>query len=242
MVTKVAVVASVVVAGLVGAAIFGYAFLLPASHPASSTRNQQSASNPAFTSSSAGTLEITSASLSGTSLSVTVENLESQSVSIDSLLLARGSGCSLATTTSVSETGQNGTRLFASSCLQGGLAFLIQTNSTLRPIAAAAFNFTAFNSTSFTRSFTGNFSRTLTGNFTRTFSGNFTGSFPGNFTGSFPGNFTGARGFNGTGFQIAAGQTVTLTYNGSSVSNLAAGQYTVMVEGQAEAEITIVVG
>lgn len=250
------VAVAVVTIALIGAAVLGYTYLIPASQQPSSSRTQppptSSSSGSTFTASAnQGGLEISSAGLSDGGLSLVVQNLGSQPVSIDSLLVAPGSGCNETTTTSTT-TNQTRVPLFASSCLRGGLAFLIESNSTLRPISTTAFNFTSFNSTSFartfsgnvTRTFTGNFSRTITGNFTAPPPGNFSRSISGNFTGPFPGNFTGFSNLNGTGFQLAAGQSVTLTYDGTLVTGLSSGsQYTIMVAGQqAEAEITIIVG
>lgn len=246
-----AVILLVAVAG-----VFGYMYLLPAKSTPALTTQSQAPNTPATststTTTSEGSIQISNAALSNNSLLVTIQNTGSEPVSINALTLLPANGCNLANLTRgfappANQTSQgNGTRgvFQVSSCMASLVAFVVQKNSTLTPVSpgrfnftAPGFNFTAFNSTSFSRS--GNFSRT----FSRTFSGNSSRTFPGNFT---LGNFTGIPGFfgnlsAGAGLQIAAGQSVTLEYAGTIGSGVTAGsQYTITVVGQqAEAQVTL---
>ncbi|HVB95557.1 MAG TPA: hypothetical protein VND41_03015 [Nitrososphaerales archaeon] len=230
-------VVAVVVVVLVGAGIFGYMFLMSPNQSSSTTQSQHpnipaASTSQGISSTNQGNLEISNAALSNNSLLVTIQNTGSQPLSISSLLVTRGSGGCLSTTTTTSQASQNRSRFALPACFAGAAAFLVQSNSTLRPVAASGFNFTrSFNSTrSFSRS--GNFSRTISGNFSRTFPGNFSGGFPGGFFG----NFSGLGGF-----QLTAGQAVTLAYSGAIGSGVTAGsQYTITVTGQqADAQITL---
>jgi hypothetical protein len=237
-------VIAVVVVVLVGAGIFGYMFLMSPSQSSSTTLGQHpnipaASTSQGVSSTSQGNLEISNAALSNSSLLVTLQNTGSQPLSISSLLVTRGSGGCLSSTTTATSTNttsgarQNRTGFALPACFAGAAVFLVQSNSTLRPVAAAGFNFTrSFNSTSFSRtSRSGNFSRTISGNSSRTFEGNFSGGFPGGF-----GNFSGFGGF-----QLAAGQAVTLAYSGAIGSGVTAGsQYTITVTGQqADAQISL---
>jgi hypothetical protein len=236
-----AAVVAVIVVVLVGAGVFGYMFLLPANKSSSTTQGQPPSvpgvsTSQGISSTSQGNLEISNAALSNNSLLVTIQNTGSQPLSITSLLVAPGSGgcLSTTTTTTASQANQNRSGFALPACFAGAAVFLVQSNSTLRPVTAAGFNFTrSFNSTSFTRTFSrsGNFSRTISGNFSRTFPGNFSGGFSGGF-----GNFSGLGGF-----QLAAGQAVTLAYSGAIGSGVTAGsQYSITVTGQqADAQITL---
>jgi hypothetical protein len=229
-------IVGVIVAVVLAGAVFGYIYLLPSSQPSSSTQgltssvsaNQGSVSTTQSGSSmTKGDIEISNATLSGNALSVTIQNVGSQAVSINSLLVAPGAGCP-STMTTTSQTNQTNMQFTVPACLAGAATFLVQSNSTLRPIPSQ-FNFTSRSNSTFSRTFSrsGNFSRTFSGNSSRTFSGNFSRGFPGNFS-------------NG-GFQLAAGQSVTLTYSGAIGSGVTAGsQYTIMVTGrQAAAQTTI---
>jgi len=235
-------VVAVIVVALVGAGIFGYTYLMSPNQSSSTTQNQHpnipvASTSQGISSTSQGNLEISNAALSNNSLLVTIQNTGSQPLSISSLLVTRGSGGCLptaSTTNTTSRASQNRSGFALPACFAGAAVFLVQSNSTLRPVAAAGFNFTrSFNSTSFTRtSRSGNFSRTISGNFSRTFPGNFSRGFPGGFFG----NFSGLGGF-----QLAAGQVVTLAYSGAVGSGVTAGsQYTITVTGQqADAQITL---
>jgi hypothetical protein len=245
-------VAAVLVVVLAGAAVFGYMYLLPASQQSTTTETHTSSLSAAQTEipASQGNVVISNAALSNDSLLLTIQNTGSQAVSLDALLITPGTGCSLsslagiaASANQTSGTNQTRTQFALPACMTGAASFLVQSNSTLTPIGLGRFNFTShpfnfssFNSTSFTRSFSrsSNFSRTISGNFS-----GFPGAFIGNFSGGFPGGFLG--NFSGDGLQIAAGQSVTLAYSGPIGSGVTAGsQYTIMVSGQqAEAQITI---
>lgn len=227
-VATVAIVGIVVVV-LVGAGVFGYMYLLPSQHPSTTQSESSSVSTSQSVSAAVqGSIEITSASLSNNTIQVTIQNVGSQAVSINSLLVARGTGCSSNSTTSSSQTNQTRPGFPIPACYAGAAVFLVQSNDTLAPAPTGRFNFSGglFNSS---RSFTlsGNFSRTISGNFSRTISGNFSRGF---------GNF-----FGGVGVQLAAGQSVTLDYSGPIGSGVAAGsQYTIVVTGQqAETQITL---
>jgi hypothetical protein len=244
----VATTAIVAVVGvvLVGATVFGYMLLVPSTQHPSTTQSRPSsvstAAAPSASATSLGDLKISNAALSNGSILVTVQNTGSQAASLDSLLVTPGSGClSSAASSTTSQTSQNRSGFALPTCFSGAAVFLVQSNSTLTPAPLGRFNFTrAFNSTSFSRTFSGNFSRTFSGNFSRTISGNFTRGFPGNFTGIFPGGFLGnLTGI--AGYQLAAGQAVTLAYSGPIGSGVATGsQYTITVVGlQGEAQITI---
>lgn len=251
-VATVAVVGAVVVV-LAVAAVFGYMYLIPSK--AGELSNQTYAPNIPVTQASSttteGSIEISNAALSNNSLLVTIQNTGSEAVSIESLTLSPGSGgCSVANFTRASfgpqanqtgQTNRTGTPFTLPSCVTGSVAFIVQKNSTLTPLnigrfnfTGPGFNFTAFNSTSFSRS--ANFSRTFSGNSSRTFSGNFTA---GNFTNGFPGGFGNFS--DNLGVQVPAGQAVTLEYTGAIGSGVTAGsQYTIMVVGQqADAQITL---
>jgi hypothetical protein len=239
-----AIVALVAVV-LVGATVFGYMLLVPSTQHSSTSQSQASSpSTAALTAAptSLGDLKISNAALSNDSILVTIQNTGSQAAPIDSLLVTPGSGClSFGTnTTTTSQAGQNRSGFALPACFSRAAVFLVQSNSTLKPVPLGRFNFTrGFNSTSFSRTFSANSSRTFSGNFSRPFPGNFTRGFPGNFTGIFPsflGNLSGAAGF-----QLAAGQAVTLAYDGPVGSGVAAGsQYSITVAGlQGYAEITL---
>ena len=239
-------IVAVVAVVLVGATIFGYMLLVPGAQHSSSPQVQTtpavSTGAPSTSSTAQGTLRISNAAISNGSILVTIQNTGSQAVSLDSLLVTPGSGClsSLTSTTTTSQTSQNRSGFALPACFSGAAVFLVQSNSTLRPVSAAQFNFTrVFNSTTFSRTFSGNFSRTVSGNFSRTFSGNFTRGPPGNFSGIFPGFLGNLSAVSG--FQLAAGQAVTLAYSGAIGSGVATGsQYTITVTGvQADAQITI---
>ena len=228
---------AVVAVVLTGATVFGYMLLVPANQHSSTSQSQPSSVSTAAQSASStaqGNLRISNAALSNSSILVTIQNTGSQAVSLNSLLVTPGSGClSSITSTTTSQASQNRSGFALPACFSGAAEFLVQSNSTLRPVPLGRFNFTSvFNSTSFSRTFSGNFSRTVSGNFSRTFSGNFSRGAPGNFFG----NLSGI-----SGFQLAAGQEVTLAYSGAIGSGVAAGsQYTITVTGQqAEAQITI---
>jgi hypothetical protein len=245
-----AAIVGIVVVVLVGAGVFGYMFLIPSSHN-SSTTSQTATYLPTSistvaTSTTQDNVVISNAALSNGSLLVTIQNTGSQPVSISSLLVTPGSGgCSFfgpattsTTTSATSASNQTRPGFALPACMAQSAVFSVQSNSSLRAIPVGQFNFTgAFNSTVFSRTFSGNFSRTFSANFSRTISGNFSRGFPGgNFSGRFPGNFTA-----GGGLQLAAGQSVTLTYAGPIGSGVSAGsQYTIVVTGvQAEAQITL---
>ncbi len=243
-----AAIVGIVVVVLVGAGVFGYMFLAPSSHNSSTTTQSTSTTTSATittTSTTEGNVVISNAAVSNSSLLVTIQNTGAQPVSISSLLVTPGSGCSStsffgsttasstsASTSSASQTNQTRTGFALPACMEGAVVFTVQSNSTLKPIALGQFNFThAFNSTKFSRTFSRNASRTFSANSSRTISGNFTrGGFPG-----FAGNVTGG------GVQLAAGQSVTLTYVGQMGSGVTEGsQYTIMVTGQgADAQITL---
>ncbi|MDA4115681.1 MAG: hypothetical protein OK442_03900 [Thaumarchaeota archaeon] len=238
-------VVAVIAVVLVGATVFGYMVLVPgAQHSSGLSTPSTSASSTAAlgTSSTAqGTLKISNAALSNGSILVTIQNTGSQAVSLDSLLVTPGSGClssfARTNTTTTSQAGQNRSGFALPTCLAMAAVFLVQSNSTLRPVPLGRFNFTrVFNSTTFSR----NSSRTFSANSSRTFSGNFTRGPPGNFSGIFPGGFLG--NLSGvSGFQLAAGQAVTLAYSGAIGSGVATGsQYTITVTAlQGEAQITL---
>ncbi|MGH9919907.1 MAG: hypothetical protein ACRD6W_13720 [Nitrososphaerales archaeon] len=240
-------IAAVIAVVLVGATVFGYMLLMPgAQHSGGTSTPSTSASSTAALGTSSiaqGTLEISNAALSNNSLLVTIQNTGSQTVSLDSLLVTPGSGCLSSfvrtNTTTTSQAGQNRSGFALPACFTMAAVFLVQSNSTLKPVPLGQFNFTrAFNSTTFSRTF--NSSRTISGNISRTFSGNFSRGFPGNFSGGFPGGFFG--NLSGvSGFQLAAGQAVTLAYSGAIGSGVTTGsQYTIMVTGlQGEAQITL---
>jgi hypothetical protein len=241
-------IAAVIAVVLVGATVFGYMLLVPgAQHSGgASTPSTSAASTAALGTSSKAqsTLKISNAALSNNSLLVTIQNTGSQAVSIDSLLVTPGSGClssfARTNTTTTSQAGQNRSGFALPACFAMAAVFLVQSNSTLKPVPLGRLNFTrVFNSTTFSRTSSGNFSRT-SGNTSRTFSGNFSRGFPGNFSGGFPGGFFG--NLSGvSGFQVAAGQAVTLAYTGAIGSGVATGsQYTITVTGlQGEAQITL---
>jgi hypothetical protein len=240
-----AAIVGIVVVVLVGAGVFGYMYLIPASQHSSTTQSQTSTTTTSVTTSSTtqDNVVISNAALSNSTLLVTIQNTGSQPVSLSSLLVTPGSGCSFLapprTSTTSTTSGSNQTRpgFAPPACFAQAAVFVVQSNSTLKATPLGQFNFThAFNSTSFSRTFSGNFSRTFSGNFSRTISGNFSRGFPGNFSGIFGGNLTG-----GGGLTLAAGQSVTLAYAGPIGSGVTAGsQYTIMVTGvQAEAQITV---
>ncbi len=239
-------IVAVVAVVLVGATVFGYMLLVPGTQhsnaPLIQTTSALSTAAPTASSTAQGTLRISNAALSNSSILVTIQNTGSQAVSLDSLLVAPGSGClSSINTTTTSQTSQNRSGFALPACFSGAAVFLVQSNSTLRPVPLGRFNFTrVFNSTAFTRTSSGNFSRTTSGNFSRGFPGNFSRGFLGNFSAGFPGGFLG--NLSGiSGFQLAAGQAVTLAYSGAVGSGVATGsQYTITVTGlQADAQITI---
>ncbi len=240
-------IVAVVVVVLVGATVFGYMLLAPGTRH-SSTALFQSTPGASTTATAPGSisqvsLKITNAVLSNSSILVTIQNTGSQAASIDSLLVTPGSGCpsTLANSTTTSQTSQNRSGFALPACFSKAAVFLVQGNSTLRPVPLGSLNFTrVFNSTTFSRTFSGNFSRTFSGNSSRTFSGNFSRGAPGNFSGGFPGGFLG--NLSGvSGFQLAAGQAVTLAYSGAIGSGVATGsQYTITVAGlQTDAQVTI---
>ena len=240
---------AVIAVVLVGATVFGYMLLVPGTQHSSgpSTPSTSAVSTAALSTSSTaqGTLRISNAALSNSSLLVTIQNTGSQAVSLDSLLVTPGSGClssfARTNTTTTSQAGQNRSGFALPACFAMAAVFLVQSNSTLRPVPLGRFNFTrVFNSTTFSRTFSGNLSRTTSGNTSRTFSGNFSRGFPGNFSGGFPGGFFG--NLSGvSGFQLAAGQAVTLAYSGAIGSGVATGsQYTITVTAlQTDAQITL---
>jgi hypothetical protein len=239
-------IAAVIAVVLVGATVFGYMLLVPGTQHSggTSTPSTSAASTPApiAGSTAQGTLKIGNAALSNNSILVTIQNTGSQAVSLDSLLVTPGSGClsSFAgtNTTTTSQAGQNRSGFALPACFAMAAVFLVQSNSTLKPVPLGRFNFTrVFNSS---RTFSGNFSRTFSVNSSRTFSGNLTRGPPGNFSGIFPGGFLG--NLSGvSGFQLAAGQAVTLAYSGTIGSGVTTGnQYTITVTGlQGEAQITL---
>jgi hypothetical protein len=231
-----AAIVGIVVVLLVGAGVFGYLYLTPANQHSSTTKSQQSSvsTSQSVSSTTQGNVEITNAALSNTTLLVTIQNAGSQTVSINSLLITPGGGCpSTTTTTTTSQTNQTRPGFTLPPCFARAVVFLVQNNSTLKPVPIGRFNFSAgsFNSTrSFSRS--GNFSRTISGNVSRTFSGNFSRG----FVGGFPRNFSGSGGV-----QLAAGQSLTLAYSGAIGSGVAPGsQYTITVAGQqVDAQVTV---
>ena len=238
-------IVAIVAVVLVGATVFGYMLLVPSTQHSSTAQSRPStastAAAPSASATSLGNLKISNAALSNGSILVTVQNTGSQAASLDSLLVTPGSGCLSTASSTTSTTSQNRSGFALPACFSGAAVFLVQSNSTLTPAPLGRFNFTrAFNSTSFSRTFSGNFSRTFSGNFSRTISGNFTRGSPGNFTGIFPGSLLG--NLSGiAGYQLAAGQAVTLAYSGPIGSGVATGsQYTITVVGlQGEAQITI---
>jgi len=241
-------IVAIVAIVLVGATVFGYMLLLPANQHSSTTQSQPSSVSTAArsaTSTTQGTLRISNAALSNSSILVTIQNTGPQAVTLDSLLVTPGSGClsslTSSTTTSTSQTSQNRSGFALPACFSGAAVFLVQSNSTLRPVPLARLNFTrVFNSTTFSRTFSSNSSRTFSSNSSRTFAGNFSRGFPGNFSAGFPAGFFG--NLSGvSGFQLAAGQAVTLVYSGAIGSGVAAGnQYTITVTGvQADAQTTL---
>lgn len=245
-----AAIVAVVIVVLAGAAVVGYVYVLPSTQHSSTTTQTP----PSSTSTSRGAfpfiaaqsgIKISNAALSNNSLLVTVQNTGSQNVSLDALVVTPGTGCSLAgfaNRTSTSQTSQssqtNRTRTFSlPTCFARAVTFVVQSNSTLKPLALGQFNFTTrFNSSLF--NFTG---RTFSGsaNFSRTFSGNFTRAFA-NFTSAFPIGLL----FNlssGAGLQLAPGQSITLAYTGAIGSSVTSGsEYTIVVAGpQGEGQITL---
>lgn len=241
------VAVEVLVVVLAGVAVFGYIYLTPASKPPStSTVQNQTSSVAAQTMIPApqANVVISNAALSNNSLLLTIQNEGSQAVSLNTLLITPGTGCnftSFATSRSsqANQTAQqNQTRIPFSppTCIARAAPFTVQGNGTLTPLAAGRFNASRlFNSTFFnsTRSFSrsANFSRTTSGNFSRGAFGNF--SLPGGFLGNLS---------RGLGLQLAAGQSVSLSYDGPIGSGVVAGsQYTILVIG-AQAEATITVG
>jgi hypothetical protein len=239
------VMVAIIAVVLVGATVFGYMVLVPSASQHSSTPQSQPSSHPEAapraSSTAQGDLRISNAALSNDSILVTIQNTGSQSASIDSLLVTPESGClSFGTNTTTAQTSQNRSGFALPACFSRAAVFLVQSNSTLRPVPFGRFNFTrGFNSTSFSRTFSANSSSTFSGNFSRPFSGNFTRGFPGNFTEVFPGflgNLTGVAGF-----QLAAGQAVTLAYSGPIGSGVTTGsQYSIAVAGaQGYAQITL---
>ena len=230
---------------IVGATVFGYMLLVPRTqHSSTSPLTQTTSAVPTVAptprSTAQGALRISNAALANDSILVTVQNTGAQAVSIDSLLVTPGSGClSSVNRTTTSQTSQNRSGFALPACFSGAAVFLVQSNSTLRPVPPGRFNSTrVFNFTSSTRTSSGNFSSTTSGDFSRAFSGNFSRGFLGNFSGGFPGfgNLSSVGGF-----QLAAGQAITLAYSGAIGSGVATGsQYTITVTGlQGDAQITV---
>jgi archaellum component FlaG (FlaF/FlaG flagellin family) len=211
MVGKTPVVVVAVVAVAAAAAILGYALLSPNNQPAQAT----TASAVGAASTSQGALQITSASLSGGTMTLTVKNTGSQTASIDALMLLDGTGCPQSTFASTTaQTSQNRSQFTRLACMEGSTNFLVQSNGTVRQLATPQFNSTSRSQSSFTRTL--NSSR----------SGGFQG----------PGGL-----FGGSGYQLAAGQSVTLTFTGATGTQVTSGsQYTIDVVGQqARAQITL---
>lgn len=249
----VAVVALVLVI-VAGAAVTGYIYLVPSGQPqhTTTTSSLAPAASPAAsstTTASRGSIEISNAALSNNSLLVTVQNTGSAAVSIDALTVAPGTGCSLGNfsrlplalprnLTALNQTA--GFHFSIPTCFTQTSLFLVQKNSTLTPISARMFNFTSFNSTSFSRS--ENYSGVLPGNFSKFFGNSSNPSFFGNLTSGIPGGFlANLTEQAGTGFQLAAGQAVTLEYTGLVGVGVTSGsQYTITVAGlEASAQITL---
>jgi len=206
MVGKTPVVVLAVVAVVAAAALFGYT-LLPAS--------RQSTIATGAASTIQGSLQIKSASLSGGTMTLTVQDTGSQSLSIDALMLLVGTGCppSALTTSVTAQASQNRSQFTRLSCMVGSTNFVVQSNGTVSQLRTPQFNLTSRTQSSFTRTL--NSSRS--------------------------GGFQGAGGLFGGGYQLAAGQSVTLTFSGAIGTQVTSGaQYTIDVVGQqARAQITL---
>lgn len=252
-VAAVAVVALVLVV-VAGAAVTSYIYLVPSGQPQHTTTTSSlvpgaSLAASSTTTTSGGSIQISNAALSNNSLLVTVQNTGSVAVSVDALTVAPGTGCSLGNftrpplalprnLTALNQT--SGFHFSIPTCLTQTSLFLVQKNSTLIPLSARMFNFTSFNSTTFSGS--ANFSGVSSGNFSRFFGNSSNPSFLGNLTSGIPGGFlTNLTEQAGVGFHLAAGRAVTLEYSGPVGAGVTTGSpYTITVAGlEASAQTTV---